>query len=291
MFEFPEYNIAPWGWELPLYFFLIGTAAMSFVLVAAPSTVGGGMRALEPVQKSGGIVTLVLIAVCGPLLIYDLGQPARFLYPIIHFHYSSPLSWGSVLLVLFAISVVVYLLGVLRGGSASLKPVAVLGSLLALTMPLYTGWDMMAQQARELWHSVSIPVLFVALSFSSGAAMIALIAQISGKMDEAATTVLRRVLLGSVGITLVLFIAEVLRLLAGSAEELEAWHIINTEFAFQFWGLTLVVGIIVPLVLLSIRQLSASPAVVTVAGLLGSIGAFAFRLVYVYAGQLPQLYY
>ena len=159
------------------------------------------MRALEPVQKAGGILTLLLIAVCGPLLILDLGQPARFLYPIIHFHYSSPLSWGSVLLVLFALSVVIYLLGVLRGGSASLKPIAVLGSLLAFTMPLYTGWDMMAQQARELWHSVSIPVLFVALSFSSGAALIALVAQVTGKMDEATTTILRRVLLASVGIT------------------------------------------------------------------------------------------
>ena len=31
MFEYSEFNIAPWGWEIAVYFFLIGMAGMDFI--------------------------------------------------------------------------------------------------------------------------------------------------------------------------------------------------------------------------------------------------------------------
>ncbi|MCW8904870.1 NrfD/PsrC family molybdoenzyme membrane anchor subunit, partial [Sedimenticola sp.] len=89
MFEYMDYNIAPWGHEIVIYFFLIGAAGMTFVYAAAPvvfgNVFGGAAKSMEPFQRVGLIASLVLLAICGPLLIVDLGQPARFLYPILYF--------------------------------------------------------------------------------------------------------------------------------------------------------------------------------------------------------------
>ena len=291
MFEYTDYNIAPWGWELAVYFFLVGTAAMVFVLSAAPNTVGGKLSVFQPVQKPGAVLSLLILVVSAILLIWDLGQPGRFLYPLIYFHAGSPVSWGTVLLVLFGLSILWFAYGLYSEKTGLLRPVGILGSLLALTMPLYTGWDLMAQQARELWHSPSIPVLFVILSASSGAALMALIMQLAGKMNEQTTGLLRTILLFSVSATLVLFVAESLRMLYGSAEEQQAWELINSEYALRYWLLTLIVGIIAPLGLLLSRALARSSVLVTVAGVLGAVGAYTFREVILYAGQLPMMSY
>jgi formate-dependent nitrite reductase membrane component NrfD len=291
MFEYTDYTVAPWGTDLAVYFFLIGTAAMVFVLAAAPQVFGGAARALAPLQLPATIIALLIAVVCGPLLIMDLGQPGRFFYPILYFRWTSPLSWGSVLLVLFGLSMLAFAYGLYRDDAPWLRTVGIIGSLLALSMPLYTGIDLMANQAREVWQSPLIPVLFVVLSITSGAAVFAVLARVWKAATPEATVFLRRVLLASVAVTLVLFFIEVVALTFGSQEEQTAWTLINSEFSMRFWLLTLLIGIVVPLVLLVLPALARNPILVPVAGIAGAIGAYTFREVILYAGQLPQLYY
>jgi len=291
MFEYTDYTIAPWGVELAIYFFLIGTAAMVFVLAAAPHVFGGAARSLAPLQMPAVIIALVVTAVCAPLLIMDLGQPGRFLYPILYFRWTSPLSWGSVLLILFGLSMLAFGYGLYRGEGTWLRTVGIIGSLLALTMPLYTGIDLMANQAREVWQSPLVPVLFVILSITSGAAVMAVLAQTWKGGTPEATVFLRRILFASVAITLVLFFLEVVALTFGTQEEQTAWSLINSEFGARFWLLTFFVGIVVPLVLLAPPVLASNPLLVSLAGIAGMVGAYTFREVILYAGQLPQLYY
>ncbi|ROR31962.1 NrfD/PsrC family molybdoenzyme membrane anchor subunit [Inmirania thermothiophila] len=289
MFEYMQYNVLPWGRELAIYFFLVGMAAMTFVLAAAPNVFGGGTAALQPTQKIASVVVLVLLAVCGVILIEDLGQPGRFLYPLLYFHVSSPLSWGSLFVVLFGLAALVFAFAVFTGRDGLLRPVGIAGSVLALLLPLYTGWDLMANQARELWHSPAIPLMFVALSVNSGVALMSVIAMATGAMNEETAAFLRRVLAFSLVATLVIFIAGVLRVNYGSAEEQIAWQIINEEFGTKFWLLSLVVGVLVPLVLVLVPGLGASPAMITLAAVLATIGAYTYREVYLLAGQLPML--
>ena len=291
MFEYTEYNFAPWGTDLAIYFFLIGTAAMVFVFAAAPQVFGGAARALAPLQLPATIVALAITIVCVPLLILDLGQAGRFLYPILYFRWTSPLSWGSVLLILFALAMLVFGYGLYRSDAPWLRTVGVVGSLLALSMPLYTGIDLMANQAREVWQSPLVPLLFVVLSVTSGAAVLTVLALVWKGATPDATVLLRRILLASVAITLVMFFVEVVVLTFGTQEEQTAWTLINSEFGTRFWLLTLLVGIVVPLVLLALPALAGNPVLVSVAGIAGMVGAYTFREVILYAGQLPQLYY
>jgi len=289
MFEYLQYNISPWGWELSLYFFLIGMAAMSFVLAATPVMVGGPTAVFEPIQRPAAMLVLLLLAVSGVLLIMDLGQPARFLYPLIYFHASSPLSWGALFFVLFGIATLGFLYALMMGKAGLVKPFAIIGTVVGVLLPLYTGWDLMANQARELWHSPAIPLLFVALSVSSAAALTSIVAMAQGRMDAAFSAVMRYLLLGALLVTLVLFVAESLRMAYGSAEELQALALINSELSTQYWLLTLVVGILVPLAMLLFSK--PSPMVVTLAALLSTVGAYTLRDVILVAGQLPMSFY
>lgn len=291
MFEYTDYHIAPWGLDLAVYFFLVGTAAMTFVLSVAPNVFAGTAKAFEPARMPGVIVSLVIMAICGPLLVMDLGQPGRFLYPILYFRVTSPLSWGAVLLVLFVLSILVFLYASRAGNQTLVRRMAVIGSLLALTMPIYTGMDLMVNQAREVWQTPMLPVLFVVLSVTSGAAVMAIIAQLVKGVPPEATGLLRQILLGSIGVTLVLFFFQSVQLTFGTAEEQEAWTLINSEYGVRFWLLTFVVGIVAPLIALLVPGLAKNPAVVVASGVAGAIGAYTFREVLLYAGQLPQLGY
>lgn len=295
MFEFMEYNIAPWGREIPIYFFLIGTAAMVFVYAAAPAVFGnvfGGVaRSMEPFQRLGMVISLVLLAVCGPLLIMDLGQPGRFLYPILHFHWTSPLSWGSLFLPLFGVCILGFLYGLLKNQAGLMRLTGILGALLALSMPLYTGLDLMVNQARELWSNPTIPLLFVILSISSGTAVVAVVQLVRGQMSAQTVEFLHAFLYLALAVTLALFLAEWVVLMYGSEEQQQAWQIINTGFGLEYWGLTFVVGILAPLAIVATPRLGRNPALLTLAAVLAAVGAYTFRAVFIYAGQLTQIYY
>ena len=295
MFEYSEFNIAPWGWEIAVYFFIIGTAAMTFVYAAAPAVFGnifGGIaRSMEPFQKVGLWVSLALLLFSAVLLIVDLGTPGRFLYPILYFHWTSPLSWGALFLPLFGLCIIGFFYALETKRESWLKTIGILGMLLGLSMPLYTGLDLMVNQTRELWSNSTIPVLFVILSVSSGTAVVAVIQLIRNQLSEQAIELIHWLLYLSVGVTLALFLSHWVTLMYGSEELQQAWVIINSEFGFQFWGLTFVVGILAPLVLVAVPRFAHDPRLLTLAAVLSAVGAYTFRAVLIYAGQITQIYY
>ena len=295
MFEYAEFNIAPWGYEIAVYFFLIGIAGMTFVYAAAPAVFGnlfGGVaRSMEPFQRVGLIAAFVLLLICSVLLIVDLGTPERFLYPILYFHWTSPLSWGALFLPLFGLCILGFFFGLSRSDPKLMRITGILGSLLALSMPLYTGLDLMVHQTRELWSNPTIPVLFVILSVSSGTALVAAIQLARGQLGEQAVEFLHWFLYVALAVTLALFLGEWVTLMFGSEEQQQAWAIINSEYGFQFWVLTFVVGILVPLMLVAMPKYGRDPKLLTLAAVLSAVGAYTFRAVLLYAGQLTQIYY
>ncbi len=297
MFEYMEYNIAPWGASIAAYFFLIGTAGMVFTIAAAPNVFGAVAAPFTKFQQTGAIIALVLLAICVPLLILDLGQPSRFFYPILYFRWTSPLSWGAVFLPMFGLCIVGFIYGLLKKDQKMLRWTGIIGVLLALSMPLYTGLDLMVNQARELWANPTIPILFVILSITSGAAVAALAMAFSGGPSADAARLLRYVLAFSVGVTFWLILGLIMTMVYGSAELQQAWGVINSTYAMEFWGLSFVIGVLIPLVLVfgpmlvPAMQFAASPRVVTIAAVLGALGAYSLRKVLLYAGQIPQIYY
>jgi hypothetical protein len=82
-----------WGWEIASYFFLGGLSAGSYLLARMADRFGG-QRSRE-VTKVGTTVAALAVAPCAPLLIADLGDPARFHHMLRVFKPWSPMNLGA----------------------------------------------------------------------------------------------------------------------------------------------------------------------------------------------------
>jgi formate-dependent nitrite reductase membrane component NrfD len=160
-----------WDPEIPWYFFAGGLAGASATLALLSE------RSHPKLARRAWWTALAGVSVSPPLLIADLGRPARFLNMLRMFKVTSPMSVGSWVLAGSGTTtgvVCVHLLtGRLRGLARISKPVA---ALLGLPLATYTG-ALIAQTAVPVWHEArrELPALFGSgAAVSAGAAAAAL---------------------------------------------------------------------------------------------------------------------
>lgn len=172
-----------WTWEIPLYFFVGGTAGMAAVLAAA-----GRVAGADPAFVRAALWTALAGAAISPvLLVLDLGRPARFLNMLRVFKWRSPMSVGAWVLAGFGGAVAVALLafewtlrapepgaGAAAGAllAAGLAAAALLGAALAT----YTG-VLIGVTAIPAWrvHARSLPLHFGVAGLGSAAALLELL--------------------------------------------------------------------------------------------------------------------
>jgi formate-dependent nitrite reductase membrane component NrfD len=167
--------IKPPPWKPPLiasYFFFGGLAGASAVLGAAAHVADN-----RPLERRAWATSLAGLAVGPPLLIADLGRPARFLNMLRVFKVTSPMSVGSWLLAATSGAVVVAAAGTVGGvprwaSSAAALPAGALGAMLAS----YTG-GLLADTSVPAWHEArrELPFVFAGSAMASaGGATLAL---------------------------------------------------------------------------------------------------------------------
>ena len=167
MGDYVWFHDVSWHSAYAIYFFVIGICAglsfFSFLSWHRPELAG--------VRKSAAYLSFALLAVGGVLLIADLSQPLRFLNTLNPFYMqlTSPLAWGALNIAAFGICSVLYLLALRKDDAKRGRLLALVVALLALGLPIYTGFDLSVHQSRPLWNTPVMPVLFVALAMASGA--------------------------------------------------------------------------------------------------------------------------
>lgn len=143
-----------WTWEVPVYFFIGGAAGAAAVLGAAAQIAGAD----EALVRDARWIAAIGANLSTPLLIADLGRPARFLNMLRVFKVQSPMSVGAWTVAIF-------------GGTSTaavFMPVKPLRDLLAglsafagLGMATYTG-VLLGATANPLWkeHVRMLPMHF-----------------------------------------------------------------------------------------------------------------------------------
>jgi hypothetical protein len=155
----PIMNAPVWTWEIPVYFWLGGIAS------------GSSWIALASGDRRSRRITLVAVIPCAPLLIKDLGRPARFLNMMRVFKPRSPMSMGAWCLAGFsgtsAAAVGLDLLGKKRLTRSADAATALLG----LYLGSYTA-VLLSSTAVPLWarSRVYLPPIFVCTALATGAA-------------------------------------------------------------------------------------------------------------------------
>jgi formate-dependent nitrite reductase membrane component NrfD len=255
------------GWEMLIvwYFFLGGIAGGAYFTAAIADNFGGERDGR--VARVGYLLSLPLVALCGALLIADLGVPARFLNMMRNFKFWDPMSigaWALGVFGLFAFVSSVLSFATSERRVALRRKIGLVGIFFGFFLASYTG-VLLSATALTPWSGGRLMgALFLASGASTGMAAISLLLFLTGgAAGEGWSRVKRadRFAMMFELIVLVLFLI----VLGSSAQPLVAGHL-----ATLFWGGLVLVGLVVPLVLefaLHARVAAAvSPVLVLVGG-------------------------
>lgn len=297
-----------WGWEIPVYLFLGGlTAGLMILSAALPLRNGSAERSrwarwmifAAPVLLSLGMFTLFL----------DLEHKLHVFRFYTTFQVSSPMSWGSWILV--AIYPATLLLGLAEltddevDGLAGWGPIRmlrlgrllrwarslVLGRLrglrwsnivLGVALGGYTGILLGTLGARAMWNSSLLGPLFLVSGLSTGAAFMMLFA-----VNHDEHRLLRRWDLAAIGLELVLLGLFVMGLITGGGQagQAAAALILGGKYTALFWSLVIAVGLAVPF-LVELLESWKGLKPTRVAPFLILCGGLALRWILVSAGQV-----
>jgi protein NrfD len=268
------------GWEMSIiwYFFLGGIAGGAYFTAAIADNFGS--RRDHAVARVGYLLSLPLVAVCGILLIADLGVPKRFMNMMLHFKFWDPMSIGAWAVGVFgAFTFVSSVLSFTTSESVAAfrRKISLIGMLFGFFLAGYTG-VLLSNSALPFWaDSRLMGALFLASGGSTGMAAVALIMFITG---------------GSIGETWhkievadrfsmlveMLVLAIFLALLGSAAQPITSGHL-----GPLFWGGLVGAGLILPLVLNlfggRVRALGVVSAVLVL------VGGFILRYVVVMSIQ------
>lgn len=260
----------PWA---VTYFFLIGISTTAFFL-SLPGLVWR-LSEWRGVSRRALLVALVC-GLTGPVaLLADLHQPGRFLNFYMHPNLGSWMAWGAFFIPIYMFGLFLYAWLCLRPQLAALgksgdkfsglyralaygghdnpgaiKAAALVGSMGAALILLYTGMEVMVVQARALWHSPVLPLLFFVTALSGGLGMTGLFEAVGG--HKTAAPLLNRWLVRSQWATLLLLAVWGLLGASGlSSAAAEALAAMQGEFSWWVTGVWLITSTLLTLWLAS----------------------------------------
>jgi formate-dependent nitrite reductase membrane component NrfD len=261
-----------WGMLIVVYFFLGGIAGGAYFTAAIADNFGGPRD--RRVFQVGYGLALPLIAVCGALLVADLGVPLRFLNMLRVFKFWDPMSIGAWVLGLF---------GLFAAASTALsfstapererlrRRLSLVGIVFGFFVAAYTG-VLLSNTALPAWeHGRLLGALFLASGASTGMAAISLILFLTGTAAGDGWTKVKRADRFSILFELVVLAAFVWGLGAAAAP------LLSGPLAPLFWGGLVVAGLAVPLVLDLVG--ARARAVSGLAAVLVLVGGFVLRYV------------
>src|SRR5438132_1382605 len=155
-----------WTWEVPAYFFVGGTAGASAVFALSAQVTGADrdlVRHARWIAAGGAILS-------APLLIADLGRPARFIYMLRIFKPQSAMSVGAWTLAVFgAASAGAAIFGESIPGNVA----AVFSAAAGMVMATYTG-VLLGATAIPAWskHASVLPLHFAASAASAASSLL-----------------------------------------------------------------------------------------------------------------------
>ncbi len=168
-----------WTWEVPLYLF-IGGASGAAAVIAVVAYFAGELA----VTRAAMWIALGGAFLSPPLLISDLGRPARFLYMLRVFKWRSAMSVGVWTLVAFSSAVAVAALcreltvaGITISFVTQLEPITlVFSALFGMLLASYTS-VLLSVTAVPVWseNRRRLPIIFVAGGLGSASAVLELL--------------------------------------------------------------------------------------------------------------------
>jgi len=262
------------GWEMSIvwYFFLGGIAGGAYFTAAIADNFGGVRD--RGVARAGYLLSLPLVAVCGLLLIADLGVPTRFLNMMRTLKVWDPMSIGAWIVGVFGLFTFVSAALSLSASPSRValrRKIGLVGIFFGFFLASYTG-VLLSNSAMPFWRDARLMgALFLASGASTGIAAITLVLFVSGGSAGDGWGKLKHADRYSMLVELLL-LAALIAALGAAARPLVSGH-----FATLFWGGLIGLGLLLPLALDLLG--TRARALGALAAALVLIGGFVLRYV------------
>lgn len=320
------------GVLIAIYFFYSGLSAGSFVLSSLGTVFG--IEKYKPIARAGVVMAVALIAIAPLHLIGDLEQPQRFYTLFFHLNPRSAISYGTFLLTLYPLNSIIYLWFMMRKdlvtGAKELgglkqklyqlltfgqhdlsekalendakwtKRLGTLGVPLALLVHGYAGFELANLQARALWHTSLMPLIFLMSAMVSGTGLLMLVLVLTQRFlsPEKALTPAWKALIYDIAQLMLWFIVVDATLMVidfvvlyytNAAGHAAAKLFLYGSYRTMFLGVEIGLGLLVPFIIMLLPRTKRSIGWISLASVLTLIGVIAMRVNFVIGGQQVPL--
>jgi Ni/Fe-hydrogenase subunit HybB-like protein len=283
-----------WGLLIVGYVFVAITTS-GLGLATSLGTVFGIER-FRPLEKRHAVLALLCLTTAFGLIALDLHYPIRMVFgAMLVPSPSSPMWWMGVFYGIYLCVLVVEVWSMFTNHPRIHQVTCTMAACTAIVAPATLGAVFGVLVARPFWHGPFTAILMVASAFLSGTALLGIVFYTVHRLrlagaDRAASLAIPaiRMLLG-LGLTFVtLLVAR--QVIAGLTSDLASFREATTALvagplAWQFWGLRVVLGLALPILLLALPA-ARTPIGTGVASLLAIVGVFVDRMTFVAAGQI-----
>lgn len=289
-----------WGWEIPFYLFLGGLVA-GMMMISGYFLFRGRQKEMATSCLTLPLLSVVLLSLGMFALFLDLAHRWYFWRMYMTFQPTSPMSWGSWILLLVypallanalirppawltaRIPALTALSERVGSRSANVKFIGIANMLLGAMLGVYTGSLLSAFGARPLWNSSILGLLFLTSGLSAAAAFVHLVAK-----DEFEQKLLAKADNAFLTAEIVIIGMFLIGLLSSTAVHIEAAQLLlSGPYAPVFWVFVIGLGIIIPLIIQSLA-VNHKVAHTPVAPILVVLGGLILRFVIVQAGQVSH---
>ena len=289
------HNGETFGTLIAIYFYLTGLSAGSFII--STLSYGFGFERFKPLGKIGIVVATLLLVVAPMFLLAHSGQRLRVWHLFVYLRLSSPITWGSFLLVLYPLNCLIYGFHMFKGNKRLTRIFGLIGIPLALMVHGYTGFILAFGKARPLWNSSLMPLLFLVSAMVSGIAMMIIVSVVRDRFFTKERVINTDILSGLASmlgwcLVLDLFLTATEMVVHGishlGAQESVAL-LLTGSFAGLFLLLENLIGKVIPMVVMLTPAARRTVPLLVLASILVMIGIYTMRYDIVVGGEYIPL--
>lgn len=289
------HNGETFGTLIAIYFYLTGLSAGSFII--STLSYGFGFERFKPLGKIGVVIATLLLMAAPMFLLAHSGQKLRVWHLFVYLRFSSPITWGSFLLMLYPLNCIIYGFFMFKGRKRLTRVFGLIGIPLALMVHGYTGFILAFGKARPLWNSSMMPFLFLVSAMVSGIAMMIIVSVVRDRFFTQEKRVNTDILSGlarMLGWCLVLDLClTATEMVVHEISHLEAQEgvalLVTGSFAGLFLILENLVGKVIPMAVMLSARTRRSVPILLLASALVMIGIYTMRYNVVVGGEYIPL--
>ena len=288
-------NQVVWGTPHVFAVFLIVAASGALNVASVGSVFGRTMY--KPMARLSALLAAALLIGGLTILVLDLGRPDRLIVAMTYYNFKSIFAWNIFLYTGFLVVVGLYLWMMMERRFSHLsKPAGYLAFIWRLILTTGTGSIFGFLVARTAYDAAILAPMFIIMSFAYGMAIFLLVLMASYRWSERplGDAVVQRLknLLG-VFVSAVLYfvlVYNITNLYATEHHGIEHFLLVGGGvYPVVFWGVQILLGSILPLVLLWHPALGRSRTWIGVASALVILGGLAQMYVLIIGGQAYPL--